>query len=208
MQYTSNNWYSHNICNFNKSDKMNNDIFLRNFPIKKQEIILDIRPDIKQVNGQKYTPSDDKLHTNNQYDISLNLFPKRSDKDCVFCAIAQCDNLTPNKPFYLKYLKMMDVDSYVRGLAYPISHCNIFKKNPFICNDMFLCNEHKHKIEESTQLVDIINRWNVQKHKGMFKNIKDDTVNYYCLDNNKSCIPSEIIWNNQTKALYVNNTNK
>ena len=124
MEKVQDNWYCHNICNYTKLDKYNNEIFQRNFPLIKQPIILDIRPDIKPCNGIKYTSQDTDINKNKS--IEINLFPKRADKDCFFCNISNMSNcknkLSPNKPYFIDFLKSIDIDSYIRGLSYPISH--------------------------------------------------------------------------------------
>lgn len=208
MENNSNNWYCHNICNYTKTDKINNDIFKRNFPLVKQPIILDIRPDIKLCNGQKYISFDKKSNKNIDKSIQLNLYPKRADKDCFFCTIVNNNkcNFSPNKPNLLDYLKSIDIDSYIRGLSYPLSNCNIFKKNPLICSENHVCMNCKNQIEWNPQLVNIINRWNIPEFRGLFKNIKNENKNLYCI-NNKNTSPIEFLWNTQTKALY-NDCNK
>jgi hypothetical protein len=207
MNKFNDNWYCHNICNYTKLDKYNNEIFLRNFPLIKQPIVLDLRPDIKPCNGIKYISQDTTLNknTNNQKCNTINLFPKRSDKDCFFCDIIKSkNNFSPNKPYLIDYLKSIDIDSYIRGLAYPLSHCDIYKKNPFICSDPHVCMNCKTEIEWNPQLVNIINRWNIPAFKGLFENImvKDDVANFYCQDEKKN-IPTEYLWNNQTKSIYT-----
>jgi hypothetical protein len=209
MNKFNDNWYCHNICNYTKLDKYNNEIFLRNFPLIKQPIVLDIRPDIKPCNGIKYISQDTTLNSNinNEKSNTINLFPKRSDKDCFFCDIIKSrNNFSPNKPYLIDYLKSIDIDSYIRGLAYPISHCDIYKKNPFICSDPHVCMNCKTEIEWNPQLVNIINRWNIPAFKGLFENImvKEDVANFYCQDEKKN-IPTEHLWNNQTKAIYSSN---
>jgi hypothetical protein len=203
MQKNNDDWYCHNICNYTKLDKYNNDIFLRNFPLNKQPIILDIRPDIKPINGGEYKSQDNISYKNIDKSLELNLYPKRSDKDCFFCNIINHNNFTPNKPYFLDFLKTIDIDSYIRGLSYPISHCDKYKKNPFICNEPHLCMKCKTDIQYNPQLVNIINRWNIPAFKGLFQNIKmkDNNTVFYCQDAKKN-IPLEQLWNNQTKALY------
>ena len=216
MEKSQDNWYCHNICNYTKLDKYNNEIFLRNFPLIKQPIILDIRPDIKSCNGGKYISQDtqinSKINNNKNTSYEVNLFPKRSDKDCFFCNISNIskitnsnckNNFTPNKPYFIDFLKSIDIDSYIRGLSYPISNCDIYKKNPFICAEPHLCMQCKSEIEWNPQLVNIINRWNIPAFKGLFDNVKvkDNITNFYCQDAKKN-IPIEQLFNNQTKALY------
>lgn len=203
MKKYDNNWYCHNICNYTKSDKINNTIFNRVFPLIKQEIILDIRPDIKVCNGDKYISADENSNTNINQSLHNNLYPKRNDKDCFFCNIVNNNkcNFSPNKPNLLHFLRSIDIDSYIRGLSYPLSNCNIFKKNPLICTENHVCMNCKNEIEWNPQLVNIINRWNIPEFKGLFNNIKNENVNLYCL-NNKKNVPTEQLWNTQTKALY------
>jgi hypothetical protein len=211
MEKTEDNWYCHNICNYTKLDKYNNEIFKRNFPLIKQPIILDIRPDIKPCNGGKYISQDIEINSKiNKNSISkntsfdINLFPKRSDKDCFFCGIVKCkNNFTPNKPYLIDYLKSIDIDSYIRGLSYPLSNCDKYKKNPLICSEPYLCMNCKTEIEWNPQLVNIINRWNIPAFKGLFTNIKvnDNSTKFYCQDSMK-IVPREQLWNNQTKTLY------
>lgn len=211
MQKSQENWYCHNICNYTKLDKYNNEIFLRNFPIIKQPIVLDIRPDIKPCNGIKYISQDTEINNHNNKNQNksseVNLFPKRSDKDCFFCNIVKSkSNFSPNKPYLIDFLKSIDIDSYIRGLSYPISHCDIYKKNPFICSEPYLCMNCKSEIEWNPQLVNIINRWNIPAFKGLLNNIKvkDNLTNFYCEDTFKN-VPIEQLFNNQTKAIYNNN---
>ena len=75
MQKNNDDWYCHNICNYTKLDKYNNDIFLRNFPLNKQPIILDIRPDIKPINGGDYKSQDNISYKNIDKSLELNGFP-------------------------------------------------------------------------------------------------------------------------------------
>jgi hypothetical protein len=207
MEKIQDNWYGHNICNYTKLDKYNNEIFQRNFPLIKQPIILDMRPDYKTCNGVKYISQDTEFDKNKS--IEINIFPKRVDKDCFFCNISNMSNcknrFSPNKPYFIDFLKSIDIDSYIRGLSYPISHCDIYKKNPYICSEPHLCMNCKTEIEWNPQLVNIINRWNIPAFKGLFKNVKvkDNNNNLYCLDGKKN-VAIEQLWNNQTKALYNN----
>ena len=88
-------------------------------------------------------------------------------------------------------------------MSYPISHCDKYTKNPFICGEPHLCMKCKTDIQYNPQLVNIINRWNIPAFKGLFQNIKmkgNNTV-FYC-QAEKQNIPLEQLWNNQTKALY------
>ena len=213
MEKIEDNWYCHNICNYTKLDKYNNEIFKRNFPLKKQPIILDIRPDIKLCQGGKYIPQDPEINRNienKNRSMEINLYPKRLDKDCFFCDIVKCkNNFQPNKPYLIDYLKSIDIDSYIRGLSYPISHCNEYKKNPLICSEPHLCMNCKTEIEWNPQLVNIVNRWNIPAFKGLFENIivKNNATNFYCQDEKKN-VPTEQLFNNQTKALYNTSLNK
>jgi len=204
MEKSPDNWYCHNICNYTKLDKYNNEIFLRNFPLNKQPIILDIRPDVKPINGGKYISQDSVSYKNIDNNLELNLCPKRVDKDCFFCNIINHNNFTPNKPYFLDFLKTIDIDSYIRGLSYPISHCDTYKKNPFICSEPHLCMKCKTEIQYNPQLVNIINRWNIPAFRGLFQNVSatHNNIDFYCQDGKKNT-PVEQLWNNQTKALYV-----
>jgi hypothetical protein len=67
----------------------------------------------------------------------------------------------------------------------------------------------KTEIEWNPQLVNIINRWNIPAFKGLFDNIivKNNATNFYCQDEKKN-VPTEQLFNNQTKALYNTSLNK
>jgi hypothetical protein len=200
-----NDWYCHNFCNYSKFDKWNNEIFARNFPTRKQPLVLDLRPDIKPCVGITYKKQEAGPMTAEPYELELDLKPKRSDKDCFFCHIINYGCLAPNKPNYLQYLKIIDIDSYVKGMAYPLSKCDIFKKNPLVCGEKALCMNCRHKIQENPQLVKILNRWNIQPTRGgLMKNVDavENKSEYFC-DNGKRVVPVENLWNNNTKAVYT-----
>ena len=233
INHSEDNWYCHNLCNYSKLDQWNNHIFSRYFPDNQLPMMLDTRPSFKwcmdtyitQPSGTLANVKDDLNTTNKlsvqdniinnnplkvlrEADLKLNLDPYRNDRDCYFCRIL--NSLTPDRPDSLKYLRLMDVDSYVRGLTHFNSRCpeNQLNANCINANlDKDLCPTCKSALEINPPLVQYIDRWNSYKNcsplEKCYQIPKDTTDKTWTPRYFYGCPgkPTEFVWNNRTKTL-------
>jgi hypothetical protein len=194
-------WYCHNICNYSKHDEWNNNIFKRNFPDNILPPILDPRPDIKfcgktyivQPNGINLKDTNMKTSNPELYvkknDMNINLNIYRKDADCYFCRFL--NNLSPNRGDALHYLKIIDIDSYLRLLHQNNTLCNYDKTSP-MCFNLFNCDKCNRLKHTDPDIVSVIDRWNYES---------TNTIKPYYY-NNCPKKPIELIFNNNTKNLY------
>ncbi len=191
-------WYCHNSCNHLKLDTMNQSIYSRCIPQLQLTTVLDARPEMRLCNSKDYTsqfsgPVSASKKTGN---LQLNLNPKRHDGDCFFCRIIS--SLSPNKGDALNYLRKIDIDSFVKGLARPYSRAPYEAPNP-ACMVNNMCNGCHNLAKNDPLVVHIINRWNVLTtpcHK--LPATTNQQIQYYFNDKHNT-IPREFVFNNTTK---------
>jgi hypothetical protein len=182
---------------------MNQSIYSRCIPELHLTPILDARPEMRLCNNKEYTSqfsgpvsASSIKKTNAANNLVLNLDPKRTDGDCFFCRIIGA--LSPNKGDALKYLRKIDIDSFVKGLARPYSRAPYEAPNP-ACMVNNMCSECHILAKYDPIVVHIINRWNV--FTTPCYNLPSTTnkqIPYYfnSIYNTK---PREFVFNNLTK---------
>ena len=199
-------WYCHNSCNHLKLDDMNRSIYSRCIPELYLTPVLDTRPEMRLCNNTEYTSqfsgpissSSSKETKPNPTNLVLNLEPKRPDGDCFFCHII--GSLSPNKGDALNYLRKIDIDSFVKGLARPYSRAPYESPNP-VCMINNMCNGCHNLAKHDPLVVHIINRWNLlMKPCYNLPSTTDQQIPYYynTMYNNNTK-PHEFVFNNTTK---------
>ena len=198
-------WYCHNSCNHLKLDDMNRTIYSRCIPSLRLTPVLDARPEMRLCNNTEYTSQFSGPVSINPTaeNVVLNLDPKRPDGDCFFCRII--GSLSPNKGDALNYLRKIDIDSFVKGLARPYSRAPYEAPNP-ACMISNMCNGCNILAKHDPIVVHIINRWNMLTNKGVCYNLLKttnlQTPHYFnVMYNNNTTNPREFVFNNTTKYI-------
>lgn len=200
-------WYCHNSCNHLKLDDMNRSIYSRCIPELRLTPVLDARPEMRLCNSKDYTSqfsgpvsasASSTKESKPESKLVLNLDPKRPDGDCFFCRII--GSLSPNKGDALTYLKKIDIDSFVKGLARPYSRAPYEAPNP-ACMVNNMCNGCRILAKQDPLVVHIINRWNVLNTPCYnLPSTTEQQIPYYFNDMYNT-IPREFVFNNQTKYI-------
>jgi len=200
-------WYCHNSCNHSKLDTMNHSIYSRCIPELQLTSVLDARPEMRLCNSKDYTSqfsgpvsasSSKKTTTAETSNLQLNLDPKRPDGDCFFCRII--GSLSPSKGDALSYLRKIDIDSFIKGLARPYSRAPYEVPNP-ACMLNNMCHVCRNLAKHDPLVVHIINRWNVLTTPCYKLPSTTNQQTPYYFNDMHNTIPREFIFNNTTKYI-------